>query len=102
MKDDVINNCNWSNKDYNWSIRERRSISATTYFLDNLEKNIYINKLLCRKIKFIKIHYRNYKQKQNNKLQNSIKRLFFNKIFNDKIIANDIIIQIFESRKILK
>ena len=95
---------------YRWTRKDKRLITANTLFLlnnnnlndNNLKKNIYISKLLNKKILFINKHYRNYKQKINNKLQKSIKRLFFNRSFKDIVLADDLIRKIFESRKILK
>ena len=56
---------------YRWSIRDRRLITANTLYLLNnnsnnnkLNKNIYISKLLNKKVIFINKHFRNYNQKK--------------------------------------
>lgn len=88
-------------------LKEKRYITYNTILL-NSSNEIYTYKLravyyiLNKKVKLINNMYRNYKLRNNNKLNNSYKRLYFHKKFNDKCICNDIIYKIFNSLKILK
>jgi hypothetical protein len=84
---------------YNWSLRDRRKIAATTilnyYNYPKVNKELYIRKLLDKKVNLIIYHYSNYIKYKRVKLQNSFKKLYFNRPFVNMILADDLIKIIF-------
>ena len=79
---------------YNFSIRDKRNITANTYFYPEY-KDEYIKKLLGKKVIKINKYFRNYKQ---NKIKNIKKKIILCKHLK---ISDDIIYKIFNSNKLL-
>jgi len=82
--------------DYNFSLRDKRYISANCYFSGGVPKETYINKILGKKVNQIIRVYRNYNlRKRNIEYKKKLKLYFYNHI----LIPNDIIDLIFEKKK---
>lgn len=95
------------------TIKDKRYISSLTFYntitiiensneIYNLKLNI-LYKILNKKAKKINKNFRNYKIVNLNKLQNSYKKIYFLRDFNDnKKICSDIVYKIFNSLKLLQ
>ena len=82
---------------YNFSIRDKRNITART-FLNPSYKNAYIKRLLGKKVNKINKYFRNYKQRKINKINNIKKKIILCKHLK---LSDDIIYHIFNSRNLL-